>query len=59
MGISGYARAALTPGKKHGSHCTGGWEEDTETGLEGSEKFPPPPAFDTRTFQPVASRRLQ
>ena len=33
----------------------GGWV-DTRTGLDGSGKYRPPPGFDHRTVQPVASR---
>jgi len=38
-GMSGLARATLTPEKKPGFHCTGGWV-DPETGLDRCEKFP-------------------
>jgi hypothetical protein len=40
MGMSGHARAALTPEKKRGSHCTGGWV-DPETRPNGCEKLLP------------------
>ena len=56
MGVSGqrHAPAALTPGEI-GTHCTGGWV-GPRAGLDGCAKFRPPPGFDPRTVQPVASR---
>jgi len=49
-----YAPAAL-PGERPGTHCTGGWV-DPRAGLDGCGKSRPPPAFDPRTVQPIASR---
>jgi hypothetical protein len=46
---------ALPPGKRPGTHCVGGWV-DPRAGLDGCEKISPPPGFDPRTVQPVASR---
>ena len=43
--------ATLPPG----THCTGGSVSSMD-GLDGSEKSRPPPRFDPRTVQPVASR---
>jgi hypothetical protein len=44
--------AALYPREKPGTHCTRGW-----VGLSGQvRKMSPPPGFDPRTVQPVASR---
>jgi hypothetical protein len=47
--------AALPPGKRPGTHCIGGWM-GPRAGLDGCGKSRPPPGFDTRTVQPVASR---
>jgi len=44
----------LYPRERPGSHCTGGWV-DLRAGLDGCVKSRPPPEFDPRTFQPVAS----
>jgi hypothetical protein len=49
MGGQLHAPAALPQGKRPGTHCTG-W-----AGLDGCGKSPPPPGFDPRTVQPVAS----
>jgi hypothetical protein len=43
------------PGKRPGAHCIGGWE-GPRAGLDGCGKSRPPPGFDPRTVQPVASR---
>jgi hypothetical protein len=57
MGVGGqlHAPAALPPGKRPGTHFTGGW-----VGPQGRSgrvrKISPPPGFDPRTVQPVASR---
>ena len=45
----------LYPRERHGTHCTGGWVGPT-AGLDGCRKSRPPPGFDPRTVQPVASR---
>ena len=55
MGGQRHAPAALPPGKKPGTHCIGGWV-GPRTGLEVCGKSCPPPGFDHRTVQPVASR---
>jgi hypothetical protein len=57
MGVGGprHAPAALTPGKRPGTHCIGAWV-DPRAGLDGCGKSRPPPGFDPRTVQPVASR---
>jgi hypothetical protein len=48
--------AALSHGKRPGTHCTGGLVGH-RTGLNGYGKIPPPqPGFDPRTFHFVASR---
>ena len=56
MGVGGqhHAPAALPPGK---TRCpfTGGWI-GTRAGLDGYGKSSPPPGFDPRTVQNVASR---
>jgi hypothetical protein len=50
-----HAPAALRPGKRPDTHCTRGW-----VGPQGRSgrvrKISPPPGFDPRTVQPVASR---
>ena len=59
MGVGGqrHAPAALTPGKRPGIRCIGGWV-GPRAGLDGCGKSRPPPSpeFDPRTVQPVASR---
>ena len=57
MGVGGqrHAPAALTLGKRPRTHFTGGWVGAT-AGLDGCRKSRPPPGFDPRTFQHVASR---
>jgi len=52
VGDQRHAPAALSPPPERPStHCTGAW-----VGLDGFEKSRPPPGFDPRTVQPVASR---
>jgi hypothetical protein len=57
MGVSGqrHAPAALPPGKRPGTHCTGSWV-GPRAGLGRVLKISPPPEFDPRTVQHVASR---
>ena len=55
MGGQSHAPAALPPGKRRGTHCTGGWV-GPRASLDGWRKSRPPPGFDPRTVQPVASR---
>jgi hypothetical protein len=50
-----HAPAALPPGEKPGTHCTGGWV-GPRAGLDVCEKSRPPPGVDPLTVQPVASR---
>jgi hypothetical protein len=50
-----HAAAALPPGKRPGTHCIGGLV-GPRAGLDGCGKSRPPPGFDPRTVQPVASR---
>jgi hypothetical protein len=45
----------LYPRERHGTHYTGGWV-GPRAGLDGCGKSRPPPGFDPRTVQPVASR---
>jgi len=45
----------LYPQKRPGTHCMGGWV-GPRAGLDGCGKSRPPPGFDPRTVQPVASR---
>jgi len=57
MGVRGqrHAPAALYPRERPGTHCTGGWVGPW-AGLDRCGKSRPPPGFDPRTVQPVASR---
>jgi hypothetical protein len=57
MGVDGQRQvpAALPPQKRPSNHCTGGWL-GPRAGLDGCGKFHPPPGFDPRNVQPVASR---
>ena len=55
MGGQRHAPTALRLGKRIGTHCTqeAGWAPGAVlTGAENS----PPPEFDPRTVQPIASR---
>ena len=56
MGVDSqlHAPAALPPGKSPGTHCIRGWV-GPRVGLDGWEESRPPPGFDPRTVQPVAS----
>ena len=47
--------SAAAPQERPGTHCIGGWVGYT-AGLDGCWKSRPPPGFDPRTVQPVASR---
>ena len=51
----GHAPAALYPQERHGTHCIGRWV-GPRVGLDRYGKSRPPPGFDPRTVQPVASR---
>jgi hypothetical protein len=55
VGCQRHAQTALLPGKRPGTHCIGGW-----VGLQSRSgqvrKISPPPGFDPRTVQSVASR---
>ena len=51
-----HAPAALPPGKRPGTHCTGVLV-GPRAGLDGCGKSRPPPRFDPRTAQPVALYR--
>jgi len=55
VGGQRHAPAALPPGKRPGTHCIGGWV-GSSADLDGCGKSRPPPGFDLRTVQPVASR---
>ena len=50
-----HAPAGLYPRERPGTHCTGGWV-GPRAGLDRCGKSRPPPGFDPRTVQPVASR---
>jgi hypothetical protein len=53
-GVGGWrhALAALSPEKRPGIHCTGGWV-GPKAGLDGCGRSRPPPGFDSRTLNPV------
>ena len=55
MGGQRHAPAALPLGKRHGTHSIGGWVGPGGRN-GGVRKTSPPPGFDPRTVQPVASR---
>ena len=50
-----HAPAALYLRERTGTYCTGGWV-GPRAGLDMCGKSRPPPGFDLRTVQPVASR---
>ena len=50
-----HAPAALYPLERPGTYCTGGWV-GPRVGLDSCGKSRPPPGFDPRTVQLVASR---
>jgi hypothetical protein len=45
----------LYPRKRPDTHCIGDWV-GPRAGLDGCGKYRPPPEFDPRTVQPLASR---
>ena len=53
----GHGPAVLSPGKKPGTHCIGDWV-GPQGRAERVWKISPPPGFDPRTIQPVASRYM-
>ena len=55
MGGQQHAPAAFPPRESPGTRCTAGWLGH-RAGLGRVRKISPPPGFDPRTFQPVASR---
>jgi len=55
VGGQRHAPAALPSVKRPGTHCIGGWV-GPRVGVDGCGKSRPPPGFDPRTVQPVASR---
>jgi hypothetical protein len=55
VGGQSHAPAALSPGKKNITHCTGLWV-DLRADLVRGGKILPPTGLDPRTFQPVTSR---
>ena len=56
MGVGGqrHATAAVPPGKRPGTHCTGGWM-GPRAGLDRCGKSRLPPGFYPRTVLSVAS----
>ena len=55
VGCQHHSPAALPPGKDPVPICIGGWV-GPRAGLDGWRKSRPPPGFDPRTVQAVASR---
>jgi hypothetical protein len=55
MGVGGQRHAPSALFRERGTHCIGGWV-GLRTGLDACVKFRPPPGFDPRTVNPVASR---
>jgi len=56
MGVGGQRHdPAALPRERPCTHCTGGWV-GPRTGMNRCGKPRPPPAFDPRNVQPVASR---
>jgi len=55
VGSQSHSSDALPPGNRPGTQCKGGWV-GLKDGLDMCGKSRPPPGFDTRTVQPVASR---
>jgi hypothetical protein len=53
--IVGNGVFALPRRRRPGTHRTGDWV-GSMAGLDGCRKSRPPPGFDPRTFQPIASR---
>jgi hypothetical protein len=54
MGGQRHAQVALPPGKRHGNYCTG--RRVDPQGWSGRvQKISPPPVFDPRTAESVAS----
>jgi hypothetical protein len=53
-GVSVTPRPLFTPRERSGTHFTGGWVGPRD-GLDRCGKSRPPPGFDPRTVQPVAS----
>ena len=54
LGGQSQAPAALPPEKRAGTHCTGG-RVGPRAGVDRWGKSSPPPGFDPRDIQPVAS----
>jgi hypothetical protein len=55
VGVQCHAPAALSPGKRHGIHCTGGWL-GPRADLDGYGKSRLHRDSIPRTVQPVGSR---
>jgi len=55
VGGQRHATAALALGKRPGTNSMGGWM-GPRAGMDGCGKSRPPPVFDSRTVEPVASR---
>jgi hypothetical protein len=50
-GVNATPRPLYPPGKRTGTHCTGGWV-GPRTDLDGCGKSRPTPGLDRRTVQP-------
>ena len=55
MGVVNKTPRPFYPRRRPGTHCVGGWL-GPRAGLDWCGKSLPPPGFDSRTVQPVASR---
>jgi hypothetical protein len=53
--VNATPRPFLSPRNRPVTHCIKGWV-GPRAGLDGCGKSRPPPGFDSRTAQPVASR---
>ena len=58
MGGKRHALGALPPEERPGTRCIGAWVSP-RAGLDECGKSHPPPGFDPRTVQPVASRYIE
>ena len=57
LGGQSHAPAALSPGKKAGTHCITGWV-GPRAALDGCGKSCVPQGIESRTVQSVASRYI-
>jgi hypothetical protein len=55
LGIWRHASTASPPGKKHFTHCAGGWV-GLRAGRDVYKNYGPPPVFDPWTVQLIVNR---